>query len=1259
MFRTFCFHLLHKRMYRFTFLILLVFFGFRGSEVSRQTHTLEWSLKTLALTEKPSRYLGFEGGIYSDSSPFLPLFVKTFSVQKGESVDFELLHPVYREWTGSEGIDPAAEIPSEIELQTSRRVSQGEEFLELRFVPLIKKDGKIFLLTGFELKVLPRQNQLATTAAAYSWKTASALQSGKWVKIKTTKKGIHKITYEKLRSWGFTAPQQVNVFGAGGLQLDESLNQTPVDDLVKNRTWHGKDAAGNDCLFFYATGNITWKWDPSAKVFRHTTNVYTNSAFYFLSQEGGGAFTVEKLPQTETAVTHTVQAYNDYLHYEVEQYNLIRSGKQWFGEKFFPNNSRNFSLVCKNPVAGKSAQLIVNAAGRSENISAFDVSINQSKAGSLVFSPVEMGSNTTWFANEQQKMFSSSLSGENLAVSLTYSAAGTLSEAWLDYLEVNWRRQLKQEGDELYFRDAETVGATSVVEFRIENAVAGARVFDVTHPTAVAEIPVTIQNSTALFRRPATELREYVIFKPTGNFTEPELVGEVANQNLHGLEVPELLIITHPDFVKSAGDIAGFHREYDGMDAQVVTTTEVYNEFGSGSPDATALRNFIRMCYERSNKLKYVLLFGDGSFDNRNLQGHNRNFVPTFQSDNSLLPTLSFVTDDYYVILDPGESVYDGTVDLGIGRIPASTKFEAQTVVDKILNYHTASAMGDWRNILCFIGDDGDNTLHMTDSERLANQVNADHREFQTDKIYFDAYPASNTSAGKRYPGVNEAINNRVKEGVLILNYVGHANDRFLADEHVLDISDINAWNNKNKLPIFVTATCEFSRFDAESSSAGEYILFNPNGGGVALFSTTRVVFAYSNYLLSNNFYRYVFEKNATGEPYRMGDIMRLAKVATINTLNQRNFTLLADPALKISYPKHRVVTKTINQKVAGAAADTLKALNKITITGEITDQLGNKLTNFNGKIIPVVYDKAQLQETMGNGGQEKMFFKVQDNIIYKGLASVKKGEFEFSFVVPKDISYSLGKGKILYYAEDGLQDANGAFEEFFIGGTSGTQISDNKGPALELYLDDTDFRSGDETSQNPLLLAFISDENGINTVGTGIGHDITAVLDNDYSNVMVLNDYYQADMDDYTRGTVRFPLRNLAVGEHSLKVKVWDVANNSAETEIKFVVTGDFFISEVGNYPNPVSQYTYFHFSHNQPDGVFRTMLEIFDRNGSLIDRLQTTVSSSGKNSTPLRWDMDDRGIRIRNGLYLYRITIRSADGKLASKAGKMVVVR
>jgi hypothetical protein len=491
------------------------------------------------------------------------------------------------------------------------------------------------------------------------------------------------------------------------------------------------------------------------------------------------------------------------------------------------------------------------------------------------------------------------------------------------------------------------------------------------------------------------------------------------------------------------------------------------------------------------------------------------------------------------------------------------------------------------------------------------------------------------------------------------MNYTGHANEKTLAFEDVLDIGTIDSWTNFNKLPIFVTATCEYSRFDGNETSAGEHILFNPAGGGVALFSTTRLVYSGANFVLNSKFFKYIFEKDQQGNNPRLGDVMRLAKAAANTGTNQLNFTLLGDPAIRLANPNYQVKTTSIDGKNVGTTVDTIRTLSIVTVKGFVADNTGAKLTSFNGELIPTVYDKAMQVKTLGNAGQEPFNYLVQNNIIYKGLASVKNGEFEFSFFVPKDISFKLDKGKILYYAYNESADAQGYFDGFYIGGSSNATVSDSKGPVVDLFMNSESFRDGETVSASSVLLANISDETGINTAGTGIGHDITAILDNDYSNIMTLNDYFQADKDNYKTGKIVFPLIKLTEGEHILKLKVWDVLNNSSEKEIRFVVKNIFRIETVTCYPNPMQGQTRFVFTHNLPDESFDVDLEVFQTTGSRIDLFRATVGSSGTESLPLEWIPADRQVKMNPGVYVYRLSVTTKDGKMSSSgSGRLVFV-
>ncbi|MGQ8336597.1 type IX secretion system sortase PorU [Sunxiuqinia sp. A32] len=1197
------------------------------------------------------------GGILNDYN--LPVYQETFTLEQNENI--RIINPVFLDVSENENFNKSA-ISPEFVVDPAIVYSSNRKSAWIEFVPLIKYGDQVKKLVSFEIETyLDETNRLKSAKVEELWKTSSVLSSGKWVKIRTVDRGIHKITFDQLEAWGFSNPSKVNLYGNGGFMLPKMNDDFFYDDLEKNAIWHGKDGGNKDCLFFYSTGTVKWLFDESDGLFKQELNDYSDYAYYFLSDVGESRF-VETVPEESGSVTSEINSFQDYSYLEEEKENIIKSGRRWFGDKFSRNQQRSYSFSIKNIDNSQPVKLFIEGAARSSQASTFNVQYDVVNAGTINFQALNTGNLVDLQAYVSSGLFSIDDPASDFDIGLKYQASNTSALGWLDFITVNAQRNLVLDNDQLAFRDITSIGEGNIVKFNLSVSNSNLEVWDVTDYLNPKSIDKTVTDGTASFKVLNDKLHEYVAFYPEGDIQEPEKVNDVVNQNLHQQDVSELIIITHPNFLNQANELADFHRSLDGMTVKVLTPEVIYNEFSSGQIDIAGIRNFLRMCYDRSiegSGLKYVLFLGDGSYDNKNILGHGNNFLPTYQSENSLVPTSSFVTDDFFVLLDRGEGEYAGLIDLGVGRIPAGTVAEAQLMIQKIKNYVDAVSLGDWRNVVCFIGDDEDNNTHMTQAEDLAKVVNESNPAFYTDKIYFDAYQEESTPGGERYPDVTNAINNRVKNGALILNYTGHANETSLAHERVLETNDIDGWSNYNRLPIFVTATCEISRFDSDEKSGGEHILFNANGGGIGLFSTTRLVYSNPNFILNKEFYEHVFSQDENGENLRMGEIMKRSKNGVNTGINKRNFTLLADPALRLSYPKFKVVTETINGVSVDQELETITSLSTVTITGRVTDHTGNTLTNFDGELIPVVYDKADTVETLGNGGEDPMSFSMQSNIIYKGVASVSQGNFQFTFIVPKDISYSLANGKIIYYADNGEDDAQGYTTDFYIGGSSGIVIIDQEGPEINLFLNDESFKDGDEVGKNPILFANVMDEHGINTVGTGIGHDITAVLDGDFSNVVVLNDFYLSDRDSYQSGQIIYPLRNLSVGGHTLRVKVWDVLNNSSEVEIHFVVTSNLEIEEVSCYPNPVTDYTNFVFKHNRPDESFDTTVEVFDMSGSLLDILNQRVGSSGDDSLPMLWQVTNSTLLYRSGAYLYRITIVADDGASAAKTGRMIISR
>jgi hypothetical protein len=825
-------------------------------------------------------------------------------------------------------------------------------------------------------------------------------------------------------------------------------------------------------------------------------------------------------------------------------------------------------------------------------------------------------------------------------------------------------------GGQTAFRDMASVAIGNIAEFQVSNANANTEIWDVTNPVKPKVVPSTLNGTTLSFLASADTLHEYIAFDNTMFYT-PTDDGEIENQNLHATPATDLIIVTNSAFLSYAESLASHHRDVDNLSVLVLTPQVIYNEFSSGSPDVTAVKDFMKMLYDRAGNdtslmPKYLLFYGDGSYDNRHHFSSNTNYLLTYESSASLAATNSFTTDDYFGMLDDSESDYIGSLDIGIGRLPVKNSSEAQAVLNKITHYITPYTNGDWKNAITFIADDEDSNEHMLQSNSICNNIDTTHTAFNIEKIFLDAYPQASTPNGDRYPDVNLAILNKIKKGTVLINYTGHGNETGLAHEHIIGVSDINSWNNSDKLFLFVTATCEFSRWDDFArTSAGEMALLNPMGGAVAMFTTTRLVYSNSNYAINQSFEKYIFDRNQQGNYNRLGDIFRLAKNATSSPsdINKRNFSLLGDPALTLAFPRYNVITDSINGVAVANFNDTIRALQKITIKGHVEYQDGTPLNGYNGTIYPIVFDKPISVSSLANDGGSPFTFSQQNNILYKGKASITNSNFGFTFVVPKDIQYFIGKGKISYYSENNTRsDAHGYYRDFYLGGNSTGAIVDNQGPQIELYMNDDNFVYGGITNESPDIYCKLTDDNGINTVGNGIGHDITAILDENTNKTIVLNDYYEGSLNNYQSGIVRYPLTGLSAGHHTLKLKAWDVCNNSAEATTEFVVAeaADLTIGNIFNYPNPFTTSTSFFFDHNQPNIPLDVVIQIFSVSGKLVKTISTSINSESFHSTAIPWDgLDDFGDRIGKGVYFYKLAVRTSEGKQIEKFEKLVILR
>ena len=1091
--------------------------------------------------------------------------------------------------------------------------------------------------------------------AQNTYKSKSILASGKWIKVSKSGEGICMITYDQLTNWGISSPENVSIYSNQGYMLPKMNYKYYPDDLEKIPVLHNKNKDGQNAIFFYCSGPVEWEYDSLTSKYLHTLNIYTDSTFFYLSSDITKSYSPENKTINSTNSEVTFNSYDQHLLYELELQNLQNSGRRWYGDEILGGYSKTFSFNSPNVISSENAVITIAAASGVTSSTNYGIDINNQFIDNLNFQKASG-------ENKRRRVLDASFKpASSTNIKLTFNTNGANGSSWLDYITITQKAQLKKENQILAFRNNLARNYKSV-KYTIQGNFVTPILWDITNPINPKSIKVTNNSGNISFIDDGGKINNYILFDiGKDNFSTPDYVEEVANQNIHGLPLYDFIIVTHPNFISASETLADYHRDKDNMKVLVITTNEIYNEFSSGMPDVSAIRNMARMFYSRkteSDSLRYILLMGDGSFNNRGIGVNVPNFIPTYQSEESETED-SFVSDDFFVLLDKDEGESYGTLDIGIGRIPCRTLDEADLVVSKVMHYTESKTMGDWRNVITFIADDEDSNQYMSQSESLISLVKDKYTGFYVDKIYLDAYTQIETAGGPHYPDVTEAIKQRVEDGALILNYVGHANERGLAKETILGVSDINSWSNQNKLPVFVTATCEFSRFDNTETSAGEQILLNPAGGGVALFSTSRLVYAIDNKNLNLNFYNSVFQQDKNGDNFRLGDIMKMAKNLTkdINANNKRNFILLGDPALQLAFPKYKIVTNTINGMDVSDSI-TIGALDKVTVEGEIIDHWGNLLTEFSGNVSATVYDKAVNVKTLNNDGEGAFDYTVQNNIIYKGKSTVSSGKFQFSFIVPKDITYNVGKGRIIYYAEDGVEDGNGSTEMFNIGGSSQSPKVDNDPPEVEMFMNDEHFKPNDKISSSALLLANLYDESGINTVGTGIGHDIVAILDNDYSKPMVLNDFYKSELNSYQRGKIIYPISNLDPGEHVISIKVWDVQNNSTYKELNFIVGEGFEITTVSNYPNPVSFSTTFDITHNLPGNVFETKLEIFNLNGYKIWETEETTGSYGSVNTSIRWDITDTNFPIdKEKILVYRVTMINQQGLRATGAGKLLL--
>lgn len=1104
---------------------------------------------------------------------------------------------------------------------------------------------------------------LSISFSVASFASDSMLSTGKWYKVGVSETGVYRLSYSDLSSLGVDVdridPRDLRLFHNGGGVLPELNAQPRFDDLVEIPVVVNGEGDGrfdrDDYILFYARGPVTWTYVANQESFVHNPNAYDDYAYVFLTADLGRGKRIQTGAQPSSAADATISEFLDYQVYDKDNYNIISGGRTYYGDIVDGNSELTLNFDFPHAKTGRQCSISVDLAGRNFNPASFQV-----YAGGVLLNSFNISSTTSSsqsaFANSVSGTMTTPMSGDRMAVRLKHvGVAGTTSIGYVNYVSVNAWRSLDFVGPEMAFRNPSAFDASKTYRYQLSEATSATQVWDVTEPVNPVRVDAQLNGTVYSFVVRGAENSEFIAFDGS-SFLSPVLKGEVANQNLHGDLGYDYLMVVYPDFLVQAERLKAIHAVTDpDLNIKIVTPEQVYNEFSCGAVDVSAIRDYCRLLYRHDRPLRYLLLFGDASFDYKNREGMAC-FVPTYETVPSTSILSNVVTDDFFCFMDDDEGLLSNSKpDIGAGRFPVTTVEQAEQMVTKVEHYLALdeSTMQPWRNVITFMCDDAESNEFFDNSESLARQVKTVGGERMViDKIYLDAYNQVSTPSGQVAPEVNQALNNRMEKGTLVLNYMGHGGEVQLSGERILQRADVNSWRNGPHYPLMITGTCEFSRYDDHNrTSLGEYAFLSPYGGMVAMFTTSRVTLGMNNKAFVKSVYDHLFEIE-NGKRIRLGDVFRLAKQAGKSW--ERQYVFFGDPALRLPLPVWTVETLSI--------ADTLKALQPATIEGVVREGNGEVASSFNGVVYVSVYDKETTYTTKGDEDTDPREFQLRHSILFNGKAEVVNGRFSIDFIVPRDISYRYGSGMVSYYATDGRHDASGLFEDFVIGGFYDDAVQDEDPPEVRLFIDDEMFVSGGITGNSPTLIAYVEDASGINTTGTGIGHDIVATLTGPSDGYYVLNDYFTSDLGSQGRGSITYRMSNLEEGDYILTLKVWDIYNNSGVASIAFRVADSqlMALEDPLCFPNPVNGEAWFSFGHNQAGNNMDVQIRIYDITGRLVTTVNEQVQGTSARTNPIYWNgCASNGSKLTAGLYVYSIFATNDQGESAAITSKFIVAR
>lgn len=1137
-------------------------------------------------------------------------------------------------------------------------------------IPIVCRDGVYQRITSLKLTVERMLRSVPLTRAGgvpstERYTATSVLSQGQWVKIAVSETGVYRITHSELRAMGFDEPSRVRLYGQGGRMMSENAIQDCVDDLKEVPLFRR-----NGDVLFYAQGTVSWT--RASKGFEHSQNTYSTKGYYFLTEDSSVEpldFPVQE--ELADAGAMVVDTYPDYLLHEKDELSWLHRGRVFFENADYKSgHTGTYTFNIPGVVPEKEARVKVAFGSNDASSSNVHVLVNGNETGNFSIPAI---SGYTKFQTNGKEFDCTNQLADRTTISLVHKSAAS---GYLDYVTLNFTRQLALRGAYTCFR----------------SSVAGKQLFSIAEADAQTVVWKVSDNGAAGYSYTQLEGRleggmykvgdvasltdEYVVLNAASNsYPSVEVVGHVANQNLHGMDAVDMLIVVPASakWMSQAERLADLHRRYDSLRVAVVRADQIYNEFSSGTPDATAIRRFLKMFYDRTQTLddapKHLLLFGDCAADNRMLTTEWRRYSPDdfllcFQSELSSSETRSYVMEEYFCLLDDDEGVNwtRAKADAAVGRLTVRSLAQATVVVDKIEAYLQNSEAGAWKNSVYVLGDDGDANRHMTEADKIVSSIQESNPNLVVNKIYWDAYLSENASTGRRFPEVTRRIREASAEGSLMMYYTGHGSASSLSHELAWGSAEMAALNSP-RLPLWVTAACDTSPIDLPEDNMGEIALLNEQAGAIAFLGATRSTYGTNSNPLHVLFCKYLFRDGHT-----MGEALRLAKndYTPSNAENNLHYVLIGDPALRLSVPdQYKVEVMEVNGMAADREAlHQFKAGSVVTLKGQVVDASGNRQTDFNGLVHPSVYGGKSLVVCKMNDPELDEAFQFWDysQKVYVGSDSVRNGLFTFTFPVPLDINYTEDCGNIHFYAQNSkFEEAQGAYGDFYLDGTADNLANDSVGPEIGVFLNSTDFVMGDRVNETPLLMLALHDADGINATGNGIGHDLIAIVDNDPQKTFVLNDYYSSYPGDYTRGTATYSLPELDEGRHTLLVRAWDVLNNSSTVEIPFEVVKGLrpSVGYVWNTPNPARTTTTFVVTHNRPQTELEVKIELFDFSGRLLWNYVSSTIPDG-NDLHITWDLTtNSGQPIGNGIYLYRVGISTPGGEEVTKARKIVIAR